>query len=123
MTKTSADTSAAVERQLPLKPVVFHVLLALGEGELHGYGVIQAVRERSEGRIHLQTGPFYRHLRRLMDDGLVVEAKSRPDNDDPRRGAYYELTDLGRAVVAAETSRLAALVSVSRSLGLSKGDE
>jgi len=55
--------------------------------DLHGYSVIQAVRERSEGRIQLQTGPFYRHLRKLMDDRLVNEAPSRPVDDDPRRGS------------------------------------
>lgn len=110
--------SPSVDRHLPLKPVVFHILLALAERDLHGYGVIQAVRERSEGRIHLQTGPFYRHLGRLMDAGMVEESEFRPPEDDPRRGAYYRLTPLGREVVAAEAKRLAALVSASEALGL-----
>ena len=114
--------AAAAERHLPLKPVVFHILLALAENELHGYGVIREVRERSEGRVHLQTGPFYRHLRRLLDDGLVAESGTRPADDDPRRGAYYRLTELGREVVAAEAERLATLVSVSRALGLTGSD-
>lgn len=117
-----ADASPRAERHLPLKPVVFHVLLALAEGELHGYGVIQAVRERSEGRIQLQTGPFYRHLRKLMDGGLVEEATSRPADDDPRRGAYYRLTALGREVLAAEARRLAALVSATEELGMIDSD-
>ena len=111
-------SSPEIERHLPLKPVVFHILLALAEHDLHGYGVIQAVRERSEGRIQLQTGPFYRHLKKLMDDGLVDESTQRPSHDDPRRGAYYRLTDQGREVVAAEADRLALLVSASAALGL-----
>lgn len=108
----------APERFLPLKPAVFHILLALAETDLHGYGVIQAVRGRSEGRIYLETGPFYRHLRALMDGGLVVEAPTRPADDDPRRGAYYRLTSLGRQVLAVEARRLAALVSATEALGV-----
>jgi len=115
---TTTIKSAAVEAHLPLKPVVFHILLALAEQDLHGYGVIQAVRERSEGRIDLQTGPFYRHLKKLMDAGLVVESTARPAHDDPRRGAYYRLSAPGKEVVSAEASRLATLVSASEALGL-----
>jgi DNA-binding PadR family transcriptional regulator len=106
------------EAWLPLKPVVFHVLLALAEGDSHGYGVIRAVREASEGRIHLETGPFYRHLRKLLDEGLVEETEARPEDDDPRRGAYYRLTASGRAVLSAESRRLAGLVATTRTLGL-----
>lgn len=107
-----------VEAWLPLKPVVFHILLALAEGDSHGYGVIRSVRERSEGRIHLETGPFYRHLRKLLDNGLVAESETRPEDDDPRRGAYYHLTVSGRAVLSAESRRLAGLVRATRTLGL-----
>lgn len=115
---TPSDISERVRAHLPVKPVVFHILLALGPGPSHGYGVIQAVRERSEGRIRLETGPFYRHLRKLLDGGLVEETDERPEDDDPRRGAYYRLTDLGREVVGAEGRRLAGLVSATAELGL-----
>lgn len=108
----------SVESHLPLKPVVFHILLALAERELYGYGVIQAVRQQSGGRIKLETGPFYRHLRKLIASGLVVESDSRPEGDDPRRGAYYCLTPRGREVVTAEGRRLAGLVSLTAELGL-----
>ncbi len=118
----TTGTSQAVDRHLPLKPVVFHILLALAQRDLHGYGAIQAVHENSEGRIRLQTGPFYRHLRRLIDDGIVQEATSRPADDDPRRGAYYRLTNFGREVLTAETERLSLVLSASRALGLTDGD-
>ena len=110
-----------VEAHLPLKPVVLHVLLALAEVDAHGYGVIQSVRVRSEGRIRLETGSFYRHLRKLLDGGLVVESEVRPEQDDTRRGSYYTLTELGRAVLAAESLRLAELVTLTRDLGLLSG--
>jgi DNA-binding PadR family transcriptional regulator len=119
MAKPSAPTA---ESWLPLKPVVFHILLALAEQESHAYGVIQGVREQSEGRIRLETGPFYRHLRKLLDGGIVEESPKRPPDDDVRRGAYYRLTRFGREVVKAEGRRLAGLVSLTKELGLmSKG--
>jgi DNA-binding PadR family transcriptional regulator len=95
----------------PLKPAVFHVLLALAEGATHGYAAMQAIREQSGGRVTIGTASFYRHLAKLIDDGLVVEAAGRPPNDDPRRGAYYRLTPRGVRVLAAERTRLAALIA------------
>ena len=95
----------------PLKPAVFHVLLALAEGATHGYAAMQAIREQSGGRVTIGTASFYRHLEKLIDDGLVVEAAGRPPDDDPRRGAYYRLTPRGVRVLAAERTRLAALIA------------
>ncbi len=114
------DSSVAiVEDHLPLKPVVFLVLLALAEEERHGYAVMLAVRERSQGNIRLKTGPLYRHLKRLIDTGLVEEVDGRPAaEDDQRRRCYYRLTEFGRAVVAAEGARLATLVEATRAVGL-----
>ena len=95
----------------PLKPAVFHILLALAERESHGYAVMQAVRERSNGAVALRTGSFYRHLSRLIEVGLVAEAGERPADDDPRRGAYYRLTTRGQRALADERRRLASLVA------------
>lgn len=119
MARTTQDD---IEAHLPLKPVVVHILLALAETDSHGYGVIQAVRQRSEGRIHLRTGAFYRHLRKLLDAGLVAESDVRPADDDPRRGAYYRLTPTGRDVLAAEGRRLAGVVAATAELGLLPGE-
>ena len=110
--------SEIVDRHLPLKPVVFHILLALADQDLHGYGIMQDVRDRSGGHIRMETGPMYRHLRRLLDDGLIAEASERPEGADPRRGAYYELSALGRQVATAEAARLRALLAGSDALGL-----
>jgi DNA-binding PadR family transcriptional regulator len=111
---------------IPLKPVVFEILLALAEGRRHGYGIIQALRDRAHaggrgGRI--ETGPLYRHLRRLLESGLIAERDEPPSGtaDDERRTAYYELTTLGRAVLRAEARRLSELVRETRRLGFLPG--
>jgi len=98
----------------PLKPAALHILRALADKASHGYGVMVAVREQSGGRVPLQTGSFYRHLSKLIDAGLVDEAPRARNADDPRRGAYYRLTPLGRQRLATERRRLAELVAVLR---------
>jgi DNA-binding PadR family transcriptional regulator len=95
----------------PLKPAVFHILLALAARDNYGYAVMQAVRRASDGHVPLSPGSFYRHLAKLIDDGLVIELSQRRADDDPRRGAYYRLTTRGHAVLAEERKRLAALVA------------
>lgn len=89
----------------PMKPAVLHILLALVDGERHGYAIMQGVREQSQGRIPLRTGSFYRHLAALIDAGWVAEA-SGPSGDDPRRGVYYRLTAKGRDALTTERARL-----------------
>lgn len=94
----------------PLKPAVFYILIALAEGPTHGYAAMQAVREHSGGRVPIGTASFYRHLDKLVGDGMVVETP-RPADDDPRRGAYYRLTARGLRALAAERTRLARMVA------------
>lgn len=101
-----------------LKPAAFHILLALAERDLHGYAVMQAVRQQSGGSIPLQTGSFYRHLSTLIDEGLVIEAPAPKGDDDPRRGAYYRVTARGRQALAAEQARLTGLVARMKKLNL-----
>src|SRR5690349_25115873 len=97
---------------LPLKPVDLQLLLALAEDELHGYGLVQAIADRTDGIITLEPGNLYRVIKRLLADGLVAEADRRavPDSDDERR-RYYRLTALGGRVLTAELRRLEALVT------------
>lgn len=119
MSETNSSRATAASR--PLKPAVFHILLALAERDRHGYGVIQAVRERSNGRVPLNTSSFYRHLGKLIDAGLVVEAPTRPADDDPRRLAYYRVTAAGRAALDAERRRLSALIAAMDGLKPASG--
>jgi len=93
----------------PIKPAVLHILLALADGDRHGYAIMQAIREQSRGGVPLRTASFYRHLSQLIDAGWVGEVKP-PAGDDPRRGAYYRLTPRGRAALRAERARLVDLL-------------
>jgi DNA-binding PadR family transcriptional regulator len=105
-------------RFLPLTPQQFHILLALTDGHLHGYAIIRDVAERTAGGVRLGTGTLYTALARLDGLGLVVESDARPAADDDARRRYYRLTPLGRAVLAAETGRLDALVRHARRKGV-----
>jgi DNA-binding PadR family transcriptional regulator len=99
-----------LDRYLPLKPQDLHILLVLGGGVAHGYGIMKAVEDQTEGRVVLEVGSLYRLLGRLLDEGLIDQADPPADETDARR-RYYEITRLGRAVAQVETRRLAALVA------------
>ena len=106
-----------VEAYLPLTPVAFEILLALGTGERHGYAVMREVESRTGGRTSLHPGTLYRALGRLVDAGLLEELEERPDELDERR-RYYALTALGRRVAAAESRRLAGQLEAARARNL-----
>lgn len=110
------------EALLPLKPVVFQVLLSLSEGERHGYAIVQDIAERSSARLQLEPGNLYRVLQSMLDDGLIEESDRRPapDRDDERR-RYYRITPFGRRVASAEAARLSDIVADARARKLLKG--
>lgn len=101
-----------VDDQLPLTHVVYHLLLSLAQEPRHGYGIIKNVSERTNGRLELEAGTLYAAVRRLRQDALIEETRAPADTDSRRR--YYDLTDLGRAVLRAESERLAELVELAR---------
>ncbi|MGA3328995.1 MAG: PadR family transcriptional regulator [Terriglobia bacterium] len=103
----------STESFLPLKAHWFHVLLSLVDQEQHGYGIMQEVLERTDGRVRLWPATLYGTLKRLIDEDLIEESRERPAPalDDARR-RYYRLTQLGRRVLAAEGERLEDLVRV-----------
>jgi DNA-binding PadR family transcriptional regulator len=102
----------AVDDFLPLRPVVFQVLLALAESERHGYAIVQTLAGLSDARVELEPGNLYRHLRFMLDAGLIEESARRPRAaDDDERRRYYRITRLGRQVASAETARLQRVVS------------
>ena len=108
---------------LPLTPVVFEILLALAEGEQHGYAIMLEVERRSSGAVTLHPGSLYRALNRLLESGLIEELDERPDPDhDDERRRYYRLTALGSDVAHAEALRLESQVASARTRRLLKGN-
>jgi DNA-binding PadR family transcriptional regulator len=99
---------------LPLKPIELLVLTMLTAGERHGYGLRQDIVAHTRGRIALEAGNLYRHIRKLQADGLVEETEPRalPDEGDERR-IYYRLLPHGKRVLAAEIRRLRALMQIA----------
>ncbi len=95
----------------PLPPAALHILLALAGGELHGYGIMQAVLEESGGRYRLGPGTLYDNLDRLMGQGLIDDAGR--DENDPRK-RYYRISALGRGVLSEEVDRLERVIREAR---------
>jgi DNA-binding PadR family transcriptional regulator len=104
---------ADAEAFVPLTPPEYHVLLALGDDALHGYGMMQALEAKTGGRDVLLPGTLYTTLARMVGEGLLEELAEPPERGADARRRYYRLTSLGRAVARAETARLARLVRVA----------
>lgn len=109
------------EELLPLKPVVFQVLLSLLDGERHGYAIVHDIAERSSARMQIEPGNLYRTLRFMLDEELIDESDRRPapEADDERR-RYYRITRFGQRVASAEAARLVELVADARARNLLK---
>lgn len=106
----------------PMTPAVFHILLALADGDKHGYGIMKDVESQTAGRIKLGPGTLYGTIKRLLAADLIVEVDERPDPqlDDERR-RYYRLTALGRKLAVEENERLTQAVKAARLKRLSEG--
>ena len=104
---------------IPLSTATYYILLALADGDQHGYGVMREVAASSGGQVQLGAGTLYAAINRLRGARLIEESDERPDPrlDDQRR-RYYRLTNLGRAVAQAESERLARLVNIARTKNL-----
>ena len=110
------DKLRSVDRLLPLKPKVLHILLAVADGPRHGYSIMQEVAERTDGQVRLWPAALYGLLRELEKTDFIVESDTRPaaDEDDERR-RYFALTPHGKRVLDAEVRRLEAIVNHARS--------
>jgi len=103
------------ESYLPLTPAMFHILLALADGEKHGYAILKEVARRTDDKVRLSAGTLYGNLARLESAGLIAESSRRPEIvlDDERR-RYYLLTELGREVAVAEAERMEEALAQAR---------
>jgi len=110
-----SDRPRSVDRLLPLKPKVLHILLALADAPRHGYSIMQEVAERTDGQVRLWPAALYGLLRELEKIDLIVESDQRPAaEDDDERRRYFALTPLGKRVLDAEVRRLEAIVTHAR---------
>ena len=102
-----------IDARPPLKPLVFQILLALADGERHGWSLVREVQQRG-GFSRIMPGNFYRTLRGMLADGLIEESSVRRSSDDDERRRYFRLTRLGEEVAVAEARRLEAAVMEAR---------
>ncbi len=109
MAFAASDPRAA----LPLSPSAFHILLALAEGERHGYSISKEVEAATDGLVKLPPGTLYRLIKQMSADGWINEAGHDDAGEDQRR-RNYRLTDRGRRIAEAEAQRLDELVRIAR---------
>jgi DNA-binding PadR family transcriptional regulator len=107
---------------LPLPPATFHILLAVAEEDRHGYAIIQEVAVRTGGELKLSAGTLYRSVQRMLEQGLILETRDRPEPEfDDERRRYYRITPFGVLVAKAETRRLSQLVKLAQRSGFAAG--
>ncbi|MFL7869525.1 MAG: PadR family transcriptional regulator [Anaerolineales bacterium] len=110
-----SDTLQNPEEFLPLTPAVFNILLALADGEKHGYAIMLEVEANTKGQVLMGPGTLYGSIKRMLKAELIEESDERadPQMDDQRR-KYYRLTDLGKRVLNMEAERLASQVMIAK---------
>jgi DNA-binding PadR family transcriptional regulator len=96
-----------------MAPAVFHILIALADQPLHGYGIMLDIAERSDGKIKLSPGTLYGSIKQMIEEGLIEEVAGRPAADDERR-RYYRITREGREAARQEIARMSALLNHAR---------
>ena len=114
-----SESENELEKRLPLSPAAFSILLALKDGEKHGYAILQAAADQSNGAVKLLPGTLYNLLKRMLEDGWIAELAERPDPElDDERRRYYRLTGLGERIARLEAERLQSLVYAARQHGI-----
>jgi DNA-binding PadR family transcriptional regulator len=113
-----ANLKDEVESFLPLPSSTFYILMAVADGERHGYAIIQDIAARTGGQVKLSAGTLYRSIQRMQEQGLITESKRRPSPEfDDERRRYYEITPLGSKVARAELRRLTDLIKMAKATG------
>ena len=118
------NTLQQPEEFLPLTPAVFNILLALADGDKHGYGIMLEVEANTKGQVLMGPGTLYGSIKRMLQSQLIEESDERVDTemDDPRRRSYYRLTGLGRRALHLEAERLVSQVQLARAKNILAAD-
>jgi DNA-binding PadR family transcriptional regulator len=103
---------------LPLAPPVFHILIALWEGERHGYAIMQDVAERTGNKVKMSPGTLYGSIKRMLELGLIEEVRRHDAAGPDDRRRYYKATGLGREAAQAEAARLDEVLRHAKAYGL-----
>jgi DNA-binding PadR family transcriptional regulator len=114
-----AENTPSPQDHLPLTPAVFNIMLALADGEKHGYGIMLDVESNTSGTVQMGPGTLYGSIKRMLKAALIEESDERPDADlDDQRRRYYRLTGSGQRVLRLEAERLASQVATARAKNL-----
>ncbi len=107
----------------PLPSAAFQIMLALADGDLHGYAIMRQVEEQTGGRLRLGPGTLYGSIQALLE-GKLIEEVDRPDDTDAHqeRRRYYRLTAAGRKLARSEAEKMADVLRVARSRKILRGD-
>jgi len=106
----------------PLPTVAFHILMALADEDLHGYGIMRAVAELTDGKVRLGPGTLYGSIKTLLEAKLIEEVDERRDDElGEERRRYYRLTGAGRRFAREEAERLAGMVRLARAKRIYRG--
>jgi DNA-binding PadR family transcriptional regulator len=116
-------TTNPVAAFLPLLARDFYILFFLAQRDRHGYGLVKAIQEHSEGAVRLDPANLYRAIQKLADAGLVADGVTASTAESSRPRRYYTITDLGREVVAAEATRMRDLAAAAIDANLVPGSE
>ncbi len=112
-------TPSSTQSARPLTPATFHILLSVAEGPAHGYRIKRAVEERTDGAVQLGAGTLYAGIQRMVREGLIEETESPEDAgtlEPSSRWRFYEITDVGTAVLECEIARLEADLQAARAV-------
>src|SRR5665213_3607078 len=101
---------------LPLPTAAFLILLALANGDKHGYAIMRETRKLSDGRFPIGPATLYTTIQRLLESRWIKEVAAPADADSRRR--YYRITGAGTSMLNLELERMESMVRKSKALGL-----
>ena len=101
-----------------MREPTYFLLLALGEGPAHGYGLAARAAALSGGRVKLTAGTLYGALDRLVSAGSI--AVDHEDTVNGRRRRYYRIEEKGHKELADEVARLQQSVAAAKQVGITQ---